>query len=99
MPATLTAEDVTKLAKLARIELTEEERNRLAGELQAILGAVETVSSVVNEDVVPTSHPIPLTNVFRDDVAKPGLTSQQALSGAPASAESRFEVPRILDEE
>ncbi len=51
------------------------------------------------EDIPPTSHPIPLTNVFREDVVAPCLTAEQALSGAPASEGGRFSVPRILGDE
>ena len=96
---TISREDVAKLASLARIELTPAEQERMALELGAILGAVATVSSIVDASVPATSHPIPLTNVFREDVAKPGLTPAEALSGAPAAEEGRFRVPRILDQE
>ena len=51
------------------------------------------------DDVPPTSHALPLTNVFREDVARPGLTAEQALSGAPEVDQQRFSVPRILGEE
>ena len=50
-------------------------------------------------DIPPTSHPLPLANVFREDVVVPGLTAEEALSGAPAVEEQRFSVPRILGEE
>jgi len=49
--------------------------------------------------VPATSHPLPMTNVFREDVVVPGLTPEQALSGAPAVEEQRFSVPRILGDE
>ncbi len=51
------------------------------------------------DDIPPTSHALPLTNVFRADEVRPGLTPEQALAGAPASEQQRFKVPRILDEE
>ena len=54
---------------------------------------------VAADDIPPTSHSVPLTNVYRDDVVQPSLTQEEALSGAPDSAEGRFRVPRILDEE
>lgn len=95
----ISKEDVAKLAALARIELTDAEQERMTSELGAILGAVAAVSSAVDESVPATSHPIPLTNVFREDVARQGLTPQAALSGAPAAQDGRFQVPRILDEE
>lgn len=98
-PAAISREDVAKLAHLARINLTEDEQQRLTGELGAILGAVASVGSVVDSSTPATSHPLPLTNVFRPDTAEPGLTPAQALSGAPAEQDGRFRVPRILDEE
>ncbi|MEI6621846.1 MAG: Asp-tRNA(Asn)/Glu-tRNA(Gln) amidotransferase subunit GatC, partial [Actinomycetes bacterium] len=64
-----------------------------------ILHAVERVSEVATDDVPPMSHPQPLVNVWRADVERPGLTAEEALSGAPAQEEQRFRVPRILDGE
>jgi aspartyl-tRNA(Asn)/glutamyl-tRNA(Gln) amidotransferase subunit C len=95
----ISSQDVAKLAALARIDLSEEELARMTPELQGILAAVATVSSAVSDEVPATSHPLPLTNVFRADVAQPGLSQGQALAGAPAAEQGRFAVPRILDEE
>ena len=64
-----------------------------------ILESVASINGVAGDDVPPTSHALPLTNVFRDDVVTPGLTAEQALSGAPAVDQQRFSVPRILDDE
>jgi aspartyl-tRNA(Asn)/glutamyl-tRNA(Gln) amidotransferase subunit C len=86
------------LAKLARLDLTDQELDHYAGQLDVILGAVARVSEVVNDDIPPTSHAVPVVNVFRDDVVQQSLSAEQALSGAPASEDSRFRVPRILDE-
>lgn len=98
MPA-IGREDVARLADLARIQLTDDEISRFAGEFDAIMDAVESVSEVASEDVPATSHPIPLTNVFRADVVTETLTQEQALSGAPAAEDGRFAVPQILGEE
>ena len=95
----LTTDDVARLAALARIELTDQELERMAPELAIILEAVASVSEVADADVPPMSHAMPLTNVFREDVVRPGLTQEQALSGAPATDEGKFLVPRILGEE
>jgi aspartyl-tRNA(Asn)/glutamyl-tRNA(Gln) amidotransferase subunit C len=57
------------------------------------------VQEVAGADVQPTSHPLAVSNVTREDVVTPSLTPEQALSGAPASAEQRFKVPQILGEE
>jgi aspartyl-tRNA(Asn)/glutamyl-tRNA(Gln) amidotransferase subunit C len=95
----ISREDVAHLAKLARIDLNNVELDHLAQELDVILGAVAKVREVAGADVAPTSHPIPVTNVYRDDVVKPSLTPEEALSGAPAQSEDRFKVPQILGEE
>jgi len=95
----ITPEDVSHLAGLARIALSEEEISRLTGELGAIVAAVESIKEVATQDVVPTSHPIPLGNVFREDVIGETLTTQEALSGAPDHDGSRFRVTAILGEE
>lgn len=97
----ITREDVAHLAGLARIQLDETELERLGRELPKILDSVATVSEALEgaADVVPMSHPTPLRNVFREDVVRPCLTPEEALSGAPDSAEQRFLVPKILGEE
>lgn len=96
---TLTRDDVARLAHLARLELTEQELDTYVGQLSVILDAVATVSWVASEsDIEPTSHAVPLTNVYRDDVVRPGLSNAAALAGAPAAEDGRFRVPQILGE-
>ena len=95
----ITRADVKHLAHLARLELTDEELDHYAGQLDVILQSVARVSEVVADDIPPTSHPIPMQNVFRDDVARPGLDRTDIAAGAPAWQDDRFRVPRILDEE
>ena len=95
----LSRDDVAHLAGLARIDATEDELDRLAGQLAQILDAVDRVSEVAAADVPPMSHPLPLTNVTRPDEPRPGLTADEALAGAPASELQRFRVPRILEED
>ncbi|MEY3009143.1 MAG: Asp-tRNA(Asn)/Glu-tRNA(Gln) amidotransferase subunit GatC [Candidatus Nanopelagicaceae bacterium] len=95
----ISRDDVANLARLARIEMTAEELDHLSNELSVILDAVARVQEVAGEDVPPTSHPLPITNVFRSDENRPSLTPEQALSGAPAQEEQRFKVPQILGEE
>ncbi|WP_370943852.1 Asp-tRNA(Asn)/Glu-tRNA(Gln) amidotransferase subunit GatC [Amycolatopsis sp. cg5] len=96
---TISRDEVAHLAKLARLAVTDEELDVFAGQLDQILDAVAKVGQVADQDIPPTSHAVPLTNVFREDVVKPSLSQQQALSGAPAEEEGRFRVPRILGEE
>jgi aspartyl-tRNA(Asn)/glutamyl-tRNA(Gln) amidotransferase subunit C len=95
----MTPESVRHLASLARIALSEEEISRLSGELAAIVEAVESVQKVATDDVPPTSHPLALGNVFRDDVVGDTLTTKEALAGAPDHDGSRFRVSAILGEE
>ncbi|MET7300313.1 MULTISPECIES: Asp-tRNA(Asn)/Glu-tRNA(Gln) amidotransferase subunit GatC [unclassified Embleya] len=95
----ITREEVAHLARLSRLELGAEELDHLAAQLDDIIGAVARVAEVAADDIPPTSHPLPLTNVMRPDVIRPGLTPEEALSGAPAAEEQRFRVPRILGEE
>jgi aspartyl-tRNA(Asn)/glutamyl-tRNA(Gln) amidotransferase subunit C len=94
----ISRDDVAHLSRLARIEATDAELDRLSGELAVILDAVARVSEVAAEDVPPMSHPLPLTNVTRPDVPHESLPVDAALSGAPASSQQRFRVPRILEE-
>ncbi|MEO7234165.1 MAG: Asp-tRNA(Asn)/Glu-tRNA(Gln) amidotransferase subunit GatC [Lapillicoccus sp.] len=95
----LTRDDVAHLASLARIDLSDAELDRMLGELTVILDSVALVQRAPTEGVEPMSHPLPLTNVTRADVPRPGLTAEEALSGAPATEQHRFSVPRILSED
>lgn len=95
----ITRDEVAHLADLARIDLSAEELDHLAPQLSVILESVASIAEAAAADVPPTSHPIPVVNVFREDVVVPGLTAEQALSGAPQVEEQRFAVPRILGDE
>ncbi|GAB3577208.1 Asp-tRNA(Asn)/Glu-tRNA(Gln) amidotransferase subunit GatC [Leifsonia lichenia] len=95
----ISAEQVAHLANLARIDLSQEEIASLTSELGQIVEAVAKVTEVAGPDVPATSHPLPLTNVFRDDEVVPSLTVEQALSGAPDRDGDKFKVAAILDEE
>jgi aspartyl-tRNA(Asn)/glutamyl-tRNA(Gln) amidotransferase subunit C len=91
--------DVARLAALARIDMTDDDLDRLSGQLSAIVDAVATLSEVAGEDVPATSHPIPMANVERDDVVEPSLTPAEALAAAPQAEDGRYRVPQILGEE
>jgi len=95
----LSRDEVRHLADLARIDLSDAELDHLAPQLNVILESVASIQGVAGDDVVPTSHPIPMTNVFRADVVQPSLTPEQALAAAPASEDQKFSVPRILGDE
>ena len=98
---TLTRQDVSHLAHLARLDLSDQELDTYVGQLAVILDSVNTVSAVAGAagDIEPTTHAVPLTNVYRDDVVRPGLSHEAALAGAPAAEDGRFRVPQILGEE
>lgn len=87
------------LGVLARIQLDDEEVQRLTGQLDVIVDNIAKVSEVATPDVAATSHPIPLQNVFRPDVAGDMLSTEQVLQNAPDAADGRFRVTAILGEE
>jgi aspartyl-tRNA(Asn)/glutamyl-tRNA(Gln) amidotransferase subunit C len=95
----LTRNEVAHLARLARLAVTDEELDLFAGQLAAVLDAVALVGKAPVEDVAPTTHAVPMTNVFRPDVARPSLPRDVVLAGAPAAEDGRIRVPRILGEE
>ncbi|MBF4769156.1 Asp-tRNA(Asn)/Glu-tRNA(Gln) amidotransferase subunit GatC [Nocardioides agariphilus] len=95
----ISRDELAHLATLARIDLSDAELDHLAPQLSVILESVASISGVADDDIPPTSHALPLTNVFRADVVVPGLTVEEALSGAPEQEEQRFKVPRILGDE
>jgi aspartyl-tRNA(Asn)/glutamyl-tRNA(Gln) amidotransferase subunit C len=89
----ITREDVLHVAELARLALTEDELERLGGQLNAILDAVGKVSELDLADVPPTSHPLDLANVWADDEPRPSLPSEDALANAPEREGGFFRVP------
>jgi aspartyl-tRNA(Asn)/glutamyl-tRNA(Gln) amidotransferase subunit C len=95
----ISREEVAHLAHLARINITDDQLEHFAKQLDAILDAVAQVSQVDTANVAAMSHPVPMTNVFREDIPIASLPPGAALAGAPAVEDSRFRVPRILDEE
>ncbi|MEY4434478.1 MAG: hypothetical protein RIR16_518 [Actinomycetota bacterium] len=95
----ITPDLVRHLANLARIQIDETETELFASQLGLIVDSVAKVKAAVAGDVPATSHPIPMSNVFREDVVEPSLSQAQALSGSADSADGRFRVHAILDEE
>ena len=86
------------LARLARLELSPEEKERMRGQLDAILGYVDQLQRIDTTDVPPTSHVLPLANVFREDEVRPSWPAEAMLANAPDPDGDRFGVPRILEE-
>ncbi|HZU94514.1 MAG TPA: Asp-tRNA(Asn)/Glu-tRNA(Gln) amidotransferase subunit GatC [Microbacterium sp.] len=95
----ITPDLVRHLGVLARIQLNDDEVTRLTGQLDAIVDNIAKVSEVATPDIVATSHPIPLHNVFRPDEVGYTLTHEQVLQNAPDQADGRFRVTAILGEE
>ncbi|MFH8250057.1 Asp-tRNA(Asn)/Glu-tRNA(Gln) amidotransferase subunit GatC [Microbacterium sp. B2969] len=95
----ITPDLVRHLGVLARIQLSDEEVERLTGQLDVIVDNIAKVSEVATPDVAATSHPIVMENVFRADEVGDTLTLEQALQNAPDAADSRFRVTAILGEE
>jgi aspartyl-tRNA(Asn)/glutamyl-tRNA(Gln) amidotransferase subunit C len=92
-------EIVEHLADLARIDLTFDEIKHLSKELSVIEGSINQLSDVISSDIEPTSHPVDLKNVLREDIPEKPLTQKQALAGAPETQDNMFSSPQILDEE
>lgn len=91
--------DIAKVARLARLALSEEELELVGRQLSDILEHAARVQALPTEGVPPTSHPIPMVNSFRDDTVTPSLERDEVLSQAPDAVDGFFRVPRILDEE
>src|SRR3954464_15167749 len=89
---TISRSEVSHLADLSRIELSDAELDHLAPQLSVILDSIASIQGVAGDAVPPPPHPLPLTNVFRDDVPVACLTPEEALSGAPEEERQRFKV-------
>jgi aspartyl-tRNA(Asn)/glutamyl-tRNA(Gln) amidotransferase subunit C len=94
----ITRREVEHVARLARLGLSDEEKERMRAQLDAILTYVEKLNQLDTGEVKPTSHVIPMTNVFREDIVRPSLSQEQALANAPDRQDAFFRVPRILEE-
>jgi aspartyl-tRNA(Asn)/glutamyl-tRNA(Gln) amidotransferase subunit C len=96
---TISREEVEHVARLARLELTDEEIERFRGQLSAVLERAERIQSLDLADVPPTAHPVDLRNVWRTDAVVPPQETDAILANAPQREGSLFRVPRILEEE
>jgi len=93
----ITRDQVDYVAHLSRLALSDEEKDRFAGQLDAILGYVEKLNELDTENVEPLVHIAPRANVFRADEAGESLSREEALRNAPERSEGCFLVPRIID--
>ena len=89
--------DIDHVARLARVELTDDEKARMRDQLAVILEHAAKVGEVAADDVAPTASPIPRVNVFREDTPEPSLPHDAALSNTPAEGDGRFQVPKIAE--
>jgi aspartyl-tRNA(Asn)/glutamyl-tRNA(Gln) amidotransferase subunit C len=92
----VTKSDVEHIAQLARLEFSEEEKETFTKQFNDILSYIEQLNKLDTSTVEPLSHVIELSNVFRKDEVKPGLTTDEALQNAPAKTEKFFKVPKVL---
>jgi len=93
----LSQKEVEHIALLARLKLTDEERQRMTTQLNDIMGFFEQLGELDTTDVPPTSHVIPMSNVLRADVVKPSLPVEDVLENAPDRAGDTFRVPRVVE--
>jgi aspartyl-tRNA(Asn)/glutamyl-tRNA(Gln) amidotransferase subunit C len=93
----ISKQEVEHVAKLARLELADGEKDKLIDQLSNILTYVETLNGLDTKGVEATSHVLDIKNVMRDDVSAPSLPQEQALANAPDKAAGHFKVPKIIE--
>ncbi len=93
----ITIKDVEHVAKLARLQLSEAEKEQFTEQLNAILQYAEQLNGLDTDDVPPTSHAMPLVNVMREDASRPSLPIDKVLLNAPDEEDGQFKVPAVLE--
>lgn len=94
----ISAKDVEDVARLARLELSAAEKERMGRELDGILTYIDKLRGLDTSEVEPTSHAVPITNVMRDDEPRPSLPQAETLANAPDRQDELFRVPKIIEE-
>ncbi len=94
----VTIQDVERIAKLAKLEFTDAEKEKFTHQMNKILEYMEQLNSLDTSNVEPLSHVIELRNVFRADEVKPGVSAEEALKNAPAKNDQFFKVPKVIGE-
>jgi aspartyl-tRNA(Asn)/glutamyl-tRNA(Gln) amidotransferase subunit C len=94
----ISIDEVDHVARLARLDLSAADKERMRSELDKILGYIDKLRALDTRDVLPTSHAVPVTNVMRDDVERPSLPVEDMLANAPDRHREMFRVPRIIEE-
>jgi len=90
--------EVEHVSRLARLDLSPEERERMREQLDRILGYIDKLRQLDTAGVEPTSHAVPMVNVFRDDEPRPCLSPEEMLANAPDRSGEFFRVPRIIED-
>jgi len=93
----ITREQVEHVARLARLELTDAEKELFTGQLDGILAYVDKLNELDTTGIVPTAHAVPMENAFREDVETPSIGVERALANAPDRSESFFRVPKVIE--
>ncbi|MFQ6003249.1 MAG: Asp-tRNA(Asn)/Glu-tRNA(Gln) amidotransferase subunit GatC [Candidatus Zixiibacteriota bacterium] len=94
----ITKEDVEKVAKLAKLEFSEEEKEKFTHQLAQIVRYVEKLNELDTDDVEPTFHVLDIKNVLREDKVLSGLSPKEALANAPAKKDNYFSVPKVIEQ-
>ncbi|MBE7034956.1 MAG: Asp-tRNA(Asn)/Glu-tRNA(Gln) amidotransferase subunit GatC [Ruminococcaceae bacterium] len=93
----ISKEDVLHVAKLARLNLTDEEAQALSVDMENIIGFANKLNELDTEGVVPTAHAIPMSNAFREDVVKPSYDREAMLANAPSAEDGGYTVPKVVE--
>jgi aspartyl-tRNA(Asn)/glutamyl-tRNA(Gln) amidotransferase subunit C len=93
----ITIADVEHVARLARLDLSNEEKCLFAGQMDAILGYAQKLNELNTDGIQPTSHAVPMENAFRDDRVQPSIGVKKALANAPDSALNFYRVPKVIE--
>jgi len=93
----ITRDEVQRVARLARLELSAEELDAMTGQMDAILAYVEKLDELDTAGIEPTSHAVPMENAFREDLVRPSLGTEKALAAAPAGQNGCFQVPKVIE--
>lgn len=89
--------NISHIATLSRLQLTEDEKTRYAAQLDGILTYIDTLTKYDLGNVEPTAHAIPVYDVLRADEPRPGFTQEQALSNAPKRTADQFQIPKVIE--
>ncbi|KAF0221290.1 MAG: aspartyl-tRNA(Asn)/glutamyl-tRNA (Gln) amidotransferase subunit [Geobacteraceae bacterium] len=93
----ITKAEVEHVARLARLELTEQEVETFTGQMDAILAYVDKLNGLETAGIIPTAHAVPMENAFRQDEVAPSIGIDNALANAPDRADNFFRVPKVIE--